>query len=198
MKRKRAKAANKAIMHFIFEAGMLKQVARSGWSVLGIKNAESVAEHSFRCAALGYLLARMEGVSPYRILLMTLFGDMQEARITDLHKMAQRYIDAEGAEETSFKEQISALPKAMRKELAALRHEYNEQRTREGVIARDADILECLIQAKEYHEQGHAQAAHFMRKAPSHLKTKSARTLWRVAKRENISDWWFRLSEFKR
>jgi putative hydrolase of HD superfamily len=198
MKEKRAKTAGKNIVHFIFETGMLKQVPRSGWSVLGIKNAESVAEHSFRCAAIGYLLARMERIPPYKVMLMTLFGDMQEARITDLHKMAQRYIDAQAVEDASFQEQVDVLPKRIGGELDALRKEYSAQRTKESIIARDADILECLIQAKEYYEQGHRQAAQFMRKAPVHLKTRNARKLWQTAKRENISDWWFRLSEFKR
>ena len=54
---------NKSIVEFIFEAGVLKRVPRSGWSLLGINNAESVADHSFRCAVIGYLVAHMEKVS---------------------------------------------------------------------------------------------------------------------------------------
>ncbi|MBF0384955.1 MAG: HD domain-containing protein, partial [Candidatus Omnitrophica bacterium] len=34
------------------EAGLLKRVKRSGWWVAGIKDPESVAEHSFRCAVI--------------------------------------------------------------------------------------------------------------------------------------------------
>ena len=78
------------IVEFILETGVLKRTPRSGWSLLGIDHAESVADHSFRCAVIGYLLARMEKVSVHQVLLMTLFNDIHEARITDLHKMAQR------------------------------------------------------------------------------------------------------------
>lgn len=188
----------KQIMQFISEAGMLKNVTRSGWSVLGIKNSESVAEHCFRCAIIGYLLAAIEKASVHKVILMTLLNDMSEARITDLHKMAQRYIDTEKAEDCSCMEQISGLPKILKGELTKIYQEYRKQKSKESIIARDADILECLIQAKEYHEYGFTKAIKFTKKAPQFLKTKSARKLWQFAKNNNIADWWTVLSDFKR
>lgn len=198
MRKNAQKSSLKGMLDFISEAGMLKQIKRSGWSVLGIKNAESVAEHSFRCALIGYLLARSEGACTYKVLLMTLFNDLPEARIGDLHKMAQRYFNISSAEDKSFAEQIAGLPKNIKRELENLRREYTKQKTKESIVARDADILECLIQAKEYREQGHLLAAKFMQKAPRFLKTKSARGLWRLAKVVNLNDWWLALSKFKR
>lgn len=198
MKSNRKKSSIKNVLNFISEAGMLKRVVRSGWPVLGIKNGESVAEHSFRCAVIGYVLARMEDVSPYRVLLMTLFNDIHEARTTDLHKMAQRYIDTEAADDAAFYGQINSLPESMKGELAGMRGEYINQDTKESLIARDADILECLVQAKEYYEQGYLEASKFMKKAPRFLKTESARKLWQMAEVINLGDWWVKLSEFKR
>lgn len=198
MSRKKYKVSNKEILRFISEAGLLKRVGRSGWSVLGIKNAESVAEHSFRCSVIGYVLARMEKIAPYKVLLMTIFSDIHEARITDLHKMAERYIDLRSAEDRSFYEQINFLPAGIKEELSSLRKEYRKQNTAWGIIARDADILECLIQAKEYYEHGFSEAAKFMRKAPRFLKTESAKRLWRLARKVRLNDWWLKLSEFKR
>ncbi len=187
------------LLDFIAEAGMLKRVRRSGWSVLGIEDAESVAEHSFRCAVIGYVLARMEDVPPYRVLLMTLFNDMQEARITDLHKMAQRYLSGYGeAEDAAFREQIECLPASMKRELAETREEYVRQGTRESIIARDADILECLIQAREYEAHGFKEAPRFMEKAPAFLETESARRLWALARSRSPKRWWEELGEFER
>jgi putative hydrolase of HD superfamily len=177
---------------------MLKRTRRSGWSVLGIKNAESVAEHTFRCALIGYVLARMEGVLAYPVLLMTLFNDMQEARTGDLHKMAQAYLNAEYAEDKSFSAQISSLPKSIKWELSQMRKEYKRQKSKPSIIARDADILECLIQAREYYEQGFSEAIKFTKKAPRFLKTESARKLWLLAKKSRLNDWWLKLSRFKR
>jgi putative hydrolase of HD superfamily len=188
----------KNIMEFIFEAGLLKRVPRSGWSVLGISDPESVADHSFRCAVIGYLLAHMEKVSVYRTLLMTLFGDIHEARITDLHKMAQKYIEAEPAEDASFEEQVAPLPGEISQELLDVREEYRGQESQESIVARDSDILECLIQAKEYHEHGHKSAVLFMEKAPEHLKTDSAKKLWQLALTMDVNEWWSRIGTFTR
>ena len=177
---------------------MLKRVQRSGWSVLGIKPTESVADHCFRCAVIAYVLAGMENADSYKVLLMALFNDLQEARITDLHKMAQRYINIQPAEEKSFNEQVNRMPRKIKRELKNSHKENKEQKTKESVIARDADILECLIQAKEYCEHGFPEAKKFMKKAPYYLKTNSAKKLWNLAKRIDLNNWWFKLSDFKR
>jgi putative hydrolase of HD superfamily len=196
--KKQPNKINKDVINFISEAGMLKRVTRSGWSVLGIKDAESVAEHSFRCAVIGYIIARLENADAYQVLLMTLFNDIHEARITDLHKMAQRYIESELCEDESFYEQIDSLPPSIKKELKGIRNDYKIQKTKESLIARDADIIECLIQAKEYYEHGYREAYKFMKKAPKHLKTKTAKDIWRKAKSMSLNDWWMSLSDFKR
>ena len=112
--------------------------------------------------------------------------------------MAQRYVNAQGAEDESFKQQIHSLPKKIKQDLSRLRREYRTQRSKESIVARDADILECLIQAKEYKQQGFLQASKFMRKAPKHLKTKTARLLWKQAQKTDLNAWWFKLSEFRR
>ncbi|MCK5288136.1 MAG: HD domain-containing protein [Candidatus Omnitrophica bacterium] len=188
----------KNLLNFISEAGMLKRVPRSGWSVLGIKDAESVADHCFRCAVIGYILASMENVAPYKILLMTLFNDIHEARITDLHKMAQRYINITEGEKKSFEDQIELLPESINKELSEVRQDYDIQGSQESRIARDADILECLLQAKDYSEHGYPEAVKFMEKAPDFLITNSAKRLWKTAKNMNLNDWWVHLTQFTR
>ncbi|MFC1754637.1 HD family hydrolase [Thermoproteota archaeon] len=193
-----SKKHNKKILNFISEAGLLKRVRRSGWWVLGIKDAETVAEHSFRCAVIGYIIAKMEEVFPYKVLVMTIFGDIHEARISDLHKMAQRYADFQGAEDKAFTEQIEELSGPIKGEMVDLREEYRAQKSKESIIARDADILECLIQAREYEEHGYKEASKFTKKAPSFLKTKSAKKLWNLAKTMKLNEWWEKLSDFKR
>jgi putative hydrolase of HD superfamily len=188
----------KSIAEFIIEAGLLKRTRRSGWSVVGISNAESVADHSFRCALIGYFLARSERIPAEKVVMMALLNDIHETRITDLHKMAQRYIDGEKAEDRAFAEQAKTLPASLRKEFMALRAEYRSQKTGASIIARDADILECLIQAREYETTGYKSAVIFTKRAPNFLKTKSARRLWRYIRKGNVNAWWSALSDFRR
>lgn len=189
---------DRKIIDFFSEAGLLKLIKRSGWWVLGIKNPESVAEHSFRCAVIGYVLAKMEKANSEKVLMMAIFNDLQEARITDMHKMAQRYVEYQKAEDKAFQEQISPLPNSIKDELSRIHKEYRNQKTKESIIARDADILECLIQAKEYYQQGFRQAVKFMKKAPTHLKSKSSKKLWKLARTMDLNVWWEALSDFRR
>lgn len=63
----------KAIADFLFEVGMLKRTPRSGFQFLGTGK-ETVAEHSLRCAVIGYTLSRMSGAGDTaKVVLMCLF-----------------------------------------------------------------------------------------------------------------------------
>jgi len=186
------------ILNFLAEAGQLKRVKRSGWWVTGIKDPESVAEHCFRCAVIGYILAKMEKADPYKVLLMTLFNDIHESRINDLHKMGHRYIDFKTAESKVFKEQIELLPLIMRFEFEKIRKEYELQKTKESLISRDADILECVLQAKEYFEFGYPQTKSFIDVGGKYLVTKSGKALFKKIKTWNSKKWWFHLKKFER
>jgi putative hydrolase of HD superfamily len=189
---------DKNVLDFLAEVGILKRIKRSGWWMVGIPEEESVAEHSFRCAAIGYVLAKMEGVDPYKVLLMTLFNDIHEARINDLHKVAHRYLNVREAEKTAFREQVENLDEVMRGELISLREEHDAQETPESIVARDADILECLIQAKEYTDLGFQNAKKFFKQAPDHLRTESAKKLWKSAGSWESNTWWEKLGKFER
>ncbi len=190
--------ANDNTLDFLAEIGMLKRIKRSGWWMVGIPQEESVAEHSFRCAAIGYVLAKMEGVDPYKVLMMTLFNDLPEARINDMHKVSSRYLNVREAEKSAFADQIKDLDGGVRDEMKVIREEYDVQESAESVVARDADILECLIQAKEYSDLGFRNAEKFFKKAPDHLLTKSARGLWEKSKTWDSTTWWEKLGKFER
>lgn len=192
------KTKAKDIINFLAEAGQLKRVKRSGWWVIGIKDPESVADHCFRCAVLGYILARMEKADPYRVLLMSLFNDIHEARINDLHKMGHRYINFKSAERKVHKEQLKLFPAFIRKEFSALRNDYDRQYSQEAIIARDADILECIIQAKEYLDFGFKQAKSFIEVGRKFLRTKSAKLIVNGMDSWDHKEWWLHLKKFKR
>jgi len=189
---------DKVILDFFAEAGKLKRIKRSGWWMLGIPYEESVAEHSFRCAVIGYVLAKMEGADISKVLLMTLFNDIHEARINDLHKVAHRYFDVRSAEKKAFSGQIENLGDNIKNELKGMRDEHDEQDTIESLVARDADILECLLQSKEYVDTGFENAKKFYKKAPEHLKTSSAKKLWKKTADWDSNAWWEKLGEFER
>ena len=187
-----------SILDLLAEAGILKSVRRSGWWMIGIKNGESVAEHSFRAALLGYLLAKMERVDPYPVVMISLLNDLHEARINDLHKVGHRYIDFKQAERSASREQLAALPAAIRGELGRWMEDLFSQRSRAGVIARDADLLECMIQGKEYADRGHSRAIDWMKRPAHLLKTGSAKKIARALPHWKSDAWWQHLVTLER
>src|SRR5579885_2454687 len=98
------------IAKYLYEMGQLKRVKRSGWWIAGIRDPESVAEHAFRTAIIGYVLAQMEGADAEKTALMCLIHDNHEARLNDQHRLGRRYIPSAGANEAAFTEQAARLP----------------------------------------------------------------------------------------
>jgi putative hydrolase of HD superfamily len=129
---------------------------------------------------------------------MTLFNDIHESRINDLHKMGHYYINFKEAEKKVFKDQIRNLDLKIKKELEGLRRQYDGQMTKESIVARDADILECLLQAKEYYDSGFLKTKKFFQKSPGYLKTKTAKKLWAQIKRWDSTSWWEKVVKFER
>jgi putative hydrolase of HD superfamily len=178
------------IAKYFYEMGQLKRVSRSGWWIAGISHPESVAEHSFRTAILGYVLARLEGASPMETAMMCLFHDTQEARTNDLHKVAARYIHGKDFEAEAFLDQVERLPQDISDEIIQLMRNYNDRTSLEAKIAHDADLLECLIQAREYQTQGYTDVQDWIDNCQAGLKTESAQRIAEESLRVEPKDWW--------
>jgi putative hydrolase of HD superfamily len=183
------------LVHFFYEMGLLKRIRRSGWWVAGIDDPESVAEHSFRTAILGYVLATMEGADPLRTAAICLFHDIHEARIGDLHRVNTRYLDPGQAEGKAFEEQAQRLPPGTAESVVAMVQEGRCGTTLEARLARDADLLECLIQAREYQAQGCSSVTDWIQNARLQLRSTSARRLADTAMEVDPKAWWHDLKK---
>jgi putative hydrolase of HD superfamily len=179
-----------ALARFVYEAGLLKRIKRSGWWVAGITDPESVAEHTFRTALIGYVLAFLEGADPLRTAAMCLFHDLPEARTGDLHRVNDRYLDSREAQRRAFGDQVSSLSRECAVELEGLYREWDLGESQEARLARDADLLECLIQAREYQAQGCSSVEEWIRNTASRLVTSSARELARACMENDPKQWW--------
>lgn len=163
-------------MNLIFEAGVLKRAARTGWWFAGVKQPESIAEHSFRTALIGMMLAAMEGADPARVSMLCTLHDTQETRITDIPHIAKRYLTAVPNTAVTA-DQVAACPPAVADVITAAVAEYEAGETLEAVVARDADKLECLVQAVEYRHQGIDNVQRWIDSSQAALKTASAHRL---------------------
>jgi putative hydrolases of HD superfamily len=183
---------------FFYELGQLKRVKRSGWWLAGVKDPETVAEHSFRAAAIGYILAHLEKVDPDKVMLMCLFNDLHETRLNDLHKVGHRYIDFKAAEPKAFLEQMKGLPDDVGGKIQAAFLELHKQASKEGIVARDADLLECAVQAKEYMAEGHYACKDWIANISKNLATDSAKKLLKDIENTDPYHWWEGLKNAKR
>jgi putative hydrolase of HD superfamily len=177
----------KRTVEFLFEAGMLKKTPRTGYQFLG-SGGESVADHSFRTAIIGYVLASMEPeADPNKAVMMCLFHDLAEARTADHNYVNKRYtrIDEQGAMQDQL-EGLSFAPHVME-----LLREFNEGGTREAKIARDADQLDLILELKEQLDRGNPNAGEWLEYAEKRLLTEQGKRTAAKILEGHSTDWWF-------
>jgi len=177
----------KAIADFLFEVGMLKRTPRSGFQFLGTGR-ETVAEHSLRCAVIGYVLAKMSDLPTERVVLMCLFHDLVEARTGDLNYVNKKYVRAD--EEAAIRDMTENLP--FGGEIRRLTVEFQERATPEADLANDADQIEMILQLKELGDLGNRYAKDWIMTAMKRLRTDCGKRLARSILNTDFSAWWFK------
>jgi putative hydrolase of HD superfamily len=166
---------------------MLKRTPRSGFQFLGT-GAESVAEHIFRATYIGYALGKLaKGVNVDRMIKMCLFHDLPEARTGDLNYVNKKYVEAN--EKKAIDDLAQTLP--FGSEIRELIKEFNEGKTEEACLARDADQLEMILALKEYKDVGNKYADEWLAFSLKRLQTQSAQKLAEVILETDSSLWWF-------
>lgn len=161
------------VVAFAFEMGVLKRLRRSGWWHVGVRDPESVAEHSLRVAQLAALIASVEGADPVRASYLGLWHDSQETRTGDIPHSARPYVTAVPNERISA-DQVAGMPDVAAKSILEAVIEYEAGETPEARCAKDADRLECLLQAVEYGEVGYTRIQGWIDSSRSRLTTEFA------------------------
>jgi putative hydrolase of HD superfamily len=177
-----------ATARLIYETGLLKLSKRTGWWLCGVKDPESIAEHSFRTAIIAGLLAAMEGADPAHATFLAVWHDSQETRVGDIPHIGRRYLQAAGNEVVTG-HQTTGLPAAVAEQLRTLVSEYENGDSPEVHCAHDADKLDCLFQAIEYRDSGHQNVGGWIQASRTRLRTKSAERLADAAVAMTSQDW---------
>jgi putative hydrolase of HD superfamily len=173
---------------FLYEIGLLKRYKRTGWSQVGVPLPESVADHSFRVSVIASVLTAMDGADSQRAAFLALWHDSQETRTTDLPHLTKNYVSA-AANQQVTQDQVAPLPPSVAGMISTAVAEYEAAETPEARCARDADKLECLLQAREYQEQGHTNVQPWIDSSLAALTTASAKQLAHEAMAQNSLDW---------
>jgi len=189
------KDADKKIVNFLFEIGTMKKLPRIHQQLLLTQDpSDTIASHSYRVAVISWFVAKMEKADPYKTVMMALLHDTQEIRSGDHNYLHKKYVKI--FDEEIAKDQLGDLPFD---DLFGFSKEFEERKSKEAIIAKDADLLDQLLLLKEYTHQGNKEAEIWLhgkgkdRKENiqyKSLKTKSGKKLGKNIIDGRVSGWW--------
>jgi putative hydrolase of HD superfamily len=134
----------------------LKLLPRTGWLQRGLRNVESIADHTFGVATLALLVGDLyPELDRGKLLATALLHDMAEALISDLPASASRLLGKaakHAAEQKAMHELLDGLPLA--DNYLELWEEYSQRATPEARLVKALDRLEMLAQTLTYERAG--------------------------------------------
>lgn len=174
---------------FLYEMGSLRKVDRAWQQVLTGKVA-NIAEHIFRMTMIAWVIAVAEKADVAKVLKICLVHDVGESRTGDIAFMHRDYVTRheELAEKDIFEDT------KLEKEVAELLKEYNERKSLEARIVKDADNLDVDLELKELARIGDTAAIGMLKEHRSIIRakklyTKTAKKMWDEIQKVNPNAW---------
>ena len=141
------------LVKFLKEITKLKKVKRSGWVRVGIKNSESVADHSWSLAFLCMIFADKFELDAAKLIKMALIDDIAEIKTGDIvrergNKTLIKRSDKIKIERKAINNIFANLENGQ--EYIDLWEEAQKMETKEAKFLKQLDKFEMAIQASEY------------------------------------------------
>lgn len=172
---------------FLFEAGMLRRTPRTGYQFLG-SGAENVAEHSFRAALVGYVLASMAGADAEHTAMLCLIHDFHEARTGDFNYVNSIY----NTSKQRLAMQHALKGTGLTEVLLPLWDEQEREETPEALLAKDADQIDLILNLVEERNLGNPYAAKWLEAALARVASEPGKALAERIVAGDHTDWWFK------
>ena len=148
------------------------------------------AEHTFNVAWIALTLAKMEGITNHeKILKMALLHDIPESRCGDVHYLSRQYVIRK--EDEAIKDIFAGT--VHEDEIWSLWREFEDRKTLEAKVVKDADNLDVELELRDQEFRGHMMAKTL--RGPRNkalypkLFTKSAKAMWKDVQKANPHDW---------
>lgn len=146
-----SKPTSKGPAELFRAAGILKTIARKGWTKAGITGQESVADHSFRMAVIAAYLSEKLKLDSGKLIRMSLIHDLAESEIGDLtpeEKTSEKTHRIQ--EQRILRKLLDTLPARERKVLLQDCKELFQMKTRVARLVWQIDKLEMGLTMKDY------------------------------------------------
>ena len=177
----------KNLLKLMFELGTLSRTPRTGPYHVGITNHETSAAHSFRTSVLAYFIANEEGADVNKVLKMCLVHDFPETRLLNQTFIQGEFYSVEDKLNKVLSKQLRNLKGS--DELQKIFEELRKGKSKEAQVVQDANILEALVEAKEYIQQGIEIMKRWFLDKKKELRTATAKKIFDVLEKETIY-WW--------
>jgi len=186
---KRKMIPEKEFLNLFLKIGLLKKVQRTGWVLKGVKDVESVAEHTWRVAMPALILAPQLKLDQHKLVKMALIHDLGEIDIGDMKWESGKKII--GSQKKKHQDEHKAIKKIFTdnpsfRKYVQLWEEFNQQETKEAKILKQIDKLETAIQALEYQKEGYPPEwfDEFWENAEKYLKNQELEPYFRFLEKQ--------------
>lgn len=134
------------LLDFFHIAEKLKTVYRHCWKSDGSQ--ENSAEHSWRSILITFILEDYfsENIDSIKIMKMLTVHDLGEIVAGDFPELQEKPEDRHDQEKAGIEKIVKNLPEKTKNKILSLWLEFEEQKTKESIIARAIDKLEAVIQ----------------------------------------------------
>ena len=146
---------NETLLESLMELQILDRVGRSGWTLRGVPEPESISEHSFHVVFLVWSLARkIPEMNQLRALELALVHDVAEVRFGDLPRTAAHYLPAGSKHAAEGQILLEVLAPLGETAVSELENEYRKRESPEARLVAACDKLQLMIKVAHYERWG--------------------------------------------
>lgn len=178
---------NNRNLEFLYEIGTIRFIPRI-WRQFLNKDFANLSEHIFRVMWTAILIAKEEKADINKVIKMALVHDIVESRNSDVHYLSKMYTKRD--DETAIQDILKDT--SIEKEFLEIFNEYEERKSIEAKIVKDADNLDVDIELQEQYVNGVKVKEDFqvMRdRVYEILFTDTAKKMWKEIQNSNPHDW---------
>ena len=179
-------------LEFLYEIGTLRLIQRS-WSRFQSTDFQNLAEHHMRVIWIALIIAAHEKVkNTEKVVKLALMHDIAESRTGDVDYLSRQYVERN--EKLGINDMIAKT--VLEKEFLALWKEYDQKKSVEAKIVKDADNLDVDMELREHEFRGHRVVEgwkeHREKVVKNRFYTQTARNLWDAIQTSNPHDWHYK------
>lgn len=183
------KKSLKRNLEFLYEMGWLRFIPRS-WQRFLNPDFQNLAEHHLRVAWISLILAKMENVkNTDKIMKMAIMHDIAESRTGDVDYLQRQYVKKD--DDMGMKDILEET--LLEDEFLGLWKEYEEKKSIEARIVKDADGLDVDFELKEQESKGNPLRKHWRNSRKFAVRnrfyTKSAKKIWNLIQKSDPHSW---------